>query len=54
MGRAIYLNDELGVEADEIDNVSIDRMLTAELPASELAITQLAPENCFGSRILGA
>jgi cysteinyl-tRNA synthetase len=33
MGRAIYLNDELGVEADEIDNVSIDRMLTAELQA---------------------
>lgn len=45
---AVNFDDEPAFEADEIDHVVADRMLTPEPGAVELAQAQVAPEPAFG------
>jgi hypothetical protein len=39
MPAAVELDDQLGVDADEIRDIAIDRELAAELEAVEVAVT---------------
>jgi len=43
MLAAIQFNDQFGFETEEIGDVTIDRVLTAELKAAELAAAQDRP-----------
>ena len=49
VGCAVDLDDELRVEADEIDDILIDRPLPAEFPSGESAIAQRLPELRLGA-----
>jgi|PlaIllAssembly_1097288.scaffolds.fasta_scaffold196293_1 hypothetical protein len=40
---AVDLDDQSGLDADKIRDVSIDRMLSAEFHAAELAHAQMSP-----------
>ena len=44
MGRAVHFDDELSEGRDEVDDVSIDRVLPTEFPPVQLAIAQCLPE----------
>ena len=43
VGGAVDLHDQLAFKRDEIDHISVDRVLAAKLPASEAAISQRVP-----------
>ena len=50
MGRSIDLHDQLRLQADEIGDEAIDRMLPAEFPATQAAAPKSRPELGFGGR----
>ena len=54
MRPAVDFNDQLAVETDEVDDVSIDWMLAAEFPPRQLTIAQLAPEQLLGGGFIAA
>jgi hypothetical protein len=47
----IDLHDELRFEADEVDDVALDRILAPELEATHSPITQMPPKLRFGVRL---
>ena len=47
MLAAIEFDDEAWVGACEVDDVRADLVLSAELPAEQTAISQVAPEEAF-------
>ncbi len=48
MLRAVELDDELPLDADEVDDIGADRRLTAELQALQAAVPEQAPEDPLG------
>jgi hypothetical protein len=48
MGRAVQLHDHLGGLADEVGEVSVDRMLAQEAEAAEAAVADEGPEGLLG------
>ena len=53
-GLGVELNDQLGVVAKEIDNVSTARNLTLEFKPGKLTISEVAPELAFNIRLIAA
>ena len=49
---AVDFNDQLGADGHEIDDVAIDRTLTAEFNAYQAAIPQRTPKYGFGVCLL--
>ena len=47
--RAVDLHDQPAVKGDEIDNISIERVLAAKFPAIEPPIPQRAPQSRLGA-----
>src|SRR6266849_4383140 len=52
MRDAINFDDELAVERHEIDDITVDAMLSSEFPTRQLSISQRLPEQslCAGLR----
>jgi hypothetical protein len=50
MGRAVGLDDQLFLAADEIRDERPNRRLAYELVAAELAIFEVAPDDPLGAR----
>jgi hypothetical protein len=50
MLSTVDFDDQPSFEADEIDNVAIDRLLPSEPPASQPSIAQQAPQGTFRIR----
>ena len=48
------LDDELALEAGEVDDVAVDGVLAPELAAEQLAIAQPGPEQALGVRGIGS
>jgi hypothetical protein len=53
MLSAIELDNKLRVEANEVDDVPADGLLTFELPAEQSVHPQPAPEEAFGVSRIG-
>ena len=47
---AVELDDQCGLEADEVADVGAERALAAELVAVQLAAAEVAPEQALGGR----
>ena len=48
---SVNLNDKLSCQGNEIDNISINAVLAAELPSREFSILQRMPKPRFGIRL---
>ncbi len=48
MLAAIDFNNKMCIKANEINYIVSNRLLSAELQASGLYLSQLSPENCLG------
>jgi hypothetical protein len=51
---AINLDDQSGLEADEVDDVTVERCLPPEFQAFQLPAAQRLPEDVLGFRRIGA
>ena len=51
MRHSIDFNNQFAVDRNKIDNKPVDRMLPAELPMRQPAISQRLPQTCFGTRL---
>ena len=51
MPETVQLNIEMGFEAEEIQDVRSERMLSPELVAGETPIAQPAPNQSLGPRV---
>jgi len=47
VGYSIDLDNQLSVQSDEINDISIDGVLATEFPACQPPIAQRLPELCF-------
>src|SRR6266511_4895762 len=54
MLATIWLHDQLGVGAKEIDDETIDWHLPLELPSCQTAIAQSQPQQTLGMRLIAA
>src|SRR6266849_8673858 len=51
MRHSIDFNNQFAIDRNKIDNKPVDRMLPAELPMRQPAISQRLPQTCFGTRL---
>jgi hypothetical protein len=51
---AVQLDDERGLEADEITDIDAERMLSSEFEAIQLSATQATPEKALSLRLIRA